>query len=54
MLLSFVLPHLPPPIPSIIVNGLKYLQIGGVFFDDVAGLLVALGFLIWFSSWVVD
>ncbi|THH30390.1 hypothetical protein EUX98_g3793 [Antrodiella citrinella] len=54
MLLSFALPHLPPPLPSIIVNGLKYLQIGSVFLDDVAGLLVAIGLLIWFASWVVD
>ncbi|KAH8101549.1 hypothetical protein BXZ70DRAFT_933823 [Cristinia sonorae] len=52
-LLSFALPYLPPPLPSLIVNGLKYMQIGSVFLDDVAGVLVAIGLLIWFSSWFV-
>lgn len=54
MLLSFALPYLPPPIPSIVVNGLKYLQIGSVFLDDIAGLLVAIGLLISLSSWFVE
>ncbi|TCD60795.1 hypothetical protein EIP91_009508 [Steccherinum ochraceum] len=53
-ILSFVLPYLPPPLPSIVINGMKYLQIGGVFLDDIAGLLVAIGLLIWFASWLVD
>ncbi|KAG6886558.1 hypothetical protein C0992_003383 [Termitomyces sp. T32_za158] len=50
-LLAFVLPHLPPPLPSIIVNGLKYLQMGSLFLDDLAGLLVGIGFIIMFSGW---
>ncbi|KAI0761161.1 hypothetical protein BD413DRAFT_591879 [Trametes elegans] len=52
MLLAFALPHLPPPLRIIITNGLKYLQIGGVFFDDISALIVGVGFLIWAASWV--
>ncbi|KAH9850581.1 hypothetical protein C2E23DRAFT_869807 [Lenzites betulinus] len=52
MLLAFALPHLPPPLPAIITNGLKYLQIGGVFFDDISALIVGMGFLVWAASWV--
>ncbi|GBE78578.1 hypothetical protein BKA93DRAFT_902562 [Sparassis latifolia] len=52
MLLAFALPHLPPPLPSIITNGMKYLQIGGIFLDDLAALLVGLGFLVWIAGWL--
>ncbi|PIL30776.1 hypothetical protein GSI_06944 [Ganoderma sinense ZZ0214-1] len=51
MLLAFALPHLPPPLPAVITNGLKYLQIGGVMLDDLAGLIVGIGFLIWVANW---
>lgn len=50
-LLAFALPHLPPPLPSLIVNGLKYLQMGSLFLDDLSGLVVGLGFIVWFSGW---
>ncbi|KAG5337486.1 hypothetical protein C0989_009522 [Termitomyces sp. Mn162] len=50
-LLAIVLPHLPPPLPSIIVNGLKYFQMGSLFLDDLAGLLVGIGFIVMFSGW---
>ncbi|KAG6899339.1 hypothetical protein C0993_011127 [Termitomyces sp. T159_Od127] len=50
-LLAFVLPHLPPPLPSVIMNGLKYLQMGSLFLDDLAGLLVGIGFVVMFSGW---
>ncbi|KAG6874132.1 hypothetical protein C0995_005548 [Termitomyces sp. Mi166 len=50
-LLTFVLPHLPPPLPSVIVNAFKYLQMGSLFLDDLAGLLVGIGFIIMFSGW---
>jgi GET complex subunit GET2 len=53
MLLALALPYLPPPFPSIILNVLKYVQIGGMFLDDVAGLLVGVGFLILFAGWSV-
>ncbi|KAI0717498.1 hypothetical protein C8T65DRAFT_640782 [Cerioporus squamosus] len=52
MLLSLALPHLPPPLPAVITNGLKYLQIGGVFLDDISALVVGIGFLIWVANWV--
>ncbi|KAF5376897.1 hypothetical protein D9615_007202 [Tricholomella constricta] len=51
-LLAIALPHLPPPLPSIIVNGLKYLQMGSLFLDDLSGLVVGLGFIVLFSGWL--
>ncbi|KAK7688122.1 hypothetical protein QCA50_008492 [Cerrena zonata] len=54
MLLSFALPHLPAPLPSIILNGLKYIQIAGVFFDDLSAVVVALGLLVWIANWVAQ
>ncbi|KAG6820135.1 hypothetical protein H0H93_005010 [Arthromyces matolae] len=51
MLLSLALPHLPPPLPSIITNALKYLQMGFLFLDDLAGVLVGLGFIVMLSGW---
>ncbi|TFY63463.1 hypothetical protein EVJ58_g3236 [Rhodofomes roseus] len=50
MLLALALPHLPPPFPSIITNGLAYLKIGSVFLDDIAGLLVGIGLFIWIAA----
>lgn len=54
MLLSLALPHLPPPLPSIILNGMKYMQIGSVFLDDVAVLLFGVGFVVWLASWFAN
>ncbi|KAF8816710.1 hypothetical protein BYT27DRAFT_7333322 [Phlegmacium glaucopus] len=51
MLLAMTLPHLPPPFPSIIINSLKYMQMGSLFLDDLAGLVVGIGFIIYFSGW---
>lgn len=42
-LVTLALPHLPPPLPQLILNGLKYLRMGGSFLDDLAGLLFGLG-----------
>jgi len=53
-LLAMVLPHLPSPLPSIITNGLKYMQMGSLFLDDLAGLIVGLGFIVYFSGWFVQ
>jgi len=53
-LLSLVLPQLPPHFGSYIMNGLKYLQMGSLFLDDLAGLLVGIGFIILFSSWITS
>lgn len=52
MLLALALPSLPHPLPAIITNGMKYLQIGGVFFDDLSALIVGIGFLIWVAGLV--
>jgi len=54
MLLALVLPHLPPPLPSIIDNSLKYMQMGSLFLDDLAGLVVGIGFIIYFSGWFLQ
>jgi len=34
------------------MNGLKYMQMGGLFLDDLAGIVVGLGFVVYFSGWV--
>lgn len=52
MLLALALPSLPPPLPALITHGMKYLQIGGVFFDDLSALIVGIGFIIWVASLV--
>ena len=49
-LLALALPHLPPPIPSVIMNVMKYMQMGSVFLDDLAGLVVGIGFIIYFAG----
>lgn len=53
MLVAVVLPHLPPPFPSIILNVLKYFQIAGLFLDDVAGLIVGVGVIVFIAGWLV-
>ncbi|KAJ4477850.1 hypothetical protein C8J55DRAFT_90027 [Lentinula edodes] len=50
MLLAMALPHLPPPFPSIIINGMKYLQLGSILLDDLAILTVGIGFFIWIAG----
>ena len=37
-----------------ILNGMKYMQIGSVFLDDIAVLLFGVGFIIWFASWFAN
>lgn len=54
MLLSLALPSLPSPLPSLILNGMKYLQIGSVFLDDIAVLLFGIGMIIWVASWFAN
>jgi len=51
MLISLALPHLPPALSTVILAGLTYLQIGGVFLDDIAGIVVGFGFIVAVSSW---
>ncbi|KAJ7431512.1 hypothetical protein B0H11DRAFT_850477 [Mycena galericulata] len=50
-LLALALPHLPPPIPSVIVHSMKYLQMGSLFLDDVAAVIVGIGLVIWLATW---
>lgn len=53
MLLAMALPHLPQPLPGLITNGLKYLQVGGMLLDDFALLLFSLGVVVWGAGWAV-
>ncbi|KAF9235856.1 hypothetical protein BU15DRAFT_89416 [Melanogaster broomeanus] len=50
-LLAFALPHLPPPLPSVITHGLWYLRMGGAFLDDLATVVFGIGMLIVIASW---
>ncbi|THV01224.1 hypothetical protein K435DRAFT_776070 [Dendrothele bispora CBS 962.96] len=49
-LLALALPHLPAPIPSIVINGMKYLQMASVFFDDFALVAFGMGILVWVAG----
>jgi hypothetical protein len=46
LLLSLALPHLPNPLPSIIMYGLGYMQLAGAILDDLAAAVVAVGLFI--------
>jgi len=50
-LLAFILPHLPPQLSTVVVSGLRYLQMGSMLLDDVAWVLVGLGFLVYIATW---
>ncbi|KIK66060.1 hypothetical protein GYMLUDRAFT_38536 [Collybiopsis luxurians FD-317 M1] len=50
MLIAMALPHLPSPFPSLIINGMKYLQIASILLDDLAILAVGIGFFIWIAG----
>lgn len=52
MLLSLALPQLPKPLPSVILTGMKYMQIGGAFLDDLAALIFGLGMIVWVATWL--
>ncbi|TFK47917.1 hypothetical protein OE88DRAFT_1664876 [Heliocybe sulcata] len=52
MLLAMALPQLPKPLPAIILNGMKYMQLGGAMLDDLAALVFALGMIVWVASWL--
>jgi hypothetical protein len=52
-LLAIVLPHLPPPIPSVIITGMKYLKMVGMVLDDLSVFIFALGVVVWFSGWAL-
>lgn len=52
MLVALALPHLPSPIPFLVTNGLKYSQMLGAIRDDIAGVVVAFGFIVWIAGMV--
>ncbi|KZW00697.1 hypothetical protein EXIGLDRAFT_738682 [Exidia glandulosa HHB12029] len=52
-IVSFALPHLPPPIPSLILNGARYYTMLGMLLDDIAALVFALGVVVWFHGFGV-
>jgi hypothetical protein len=54
MLVNLALPSLPTPIPTLITSGLKYAQIFSVLMDDIAGLVVAIGFVVWASGFMTS
>ncbi|KAI0044060.1 hypothetical protein FA95DRAFT_1583899 [Auriscalpium vulgare] len=46
MLLMLALPHLPKPLPFVIMTALKYFQMAGAIFDDLAAAIVAFGLFV--------
>jgi hypothetical protein len=46
LLLSLALPHLPKPLPSIIMHGFGYMQLAGAILDDLAAAVVGVGLFI--------
>jgi len=50
LLLTLALPYLPKPLPSIIMYGLRYLQLLGTLVDDLATAVVAMGLFIAVSN----
>ncbi|KAG1741785.1 uncharacterized protein EDB91DRAFT_1222103 [Suillus paluster] len=50
-LLALALPHLPPPFPSIITNGLRYIQMGGAILDDLSAIVFGIGMVILIAGW---
>ena len=56
-LLSLALLYLPKPLPSILLYCSKYLQLAGIFADDLAAVVVAIGLFVaassFYESWSV-
>jgi GET complex subunit GET2 len=50
MLVSMVVPHLPPPFPALVTNGFHYVRMTQVLLDDLAVFVVTVGFIIWAAS----
>lgn len=46
LLLTLAIPYLPKPLPSILMYGLRYLQLIGTLADDLAAAVVAMGLFI--------
>jgi len=50
LVLTLTLPYLPKPLPSMIIYGLKYLQLFGMLVDGLAAAVVAMGLFVAASS----
>ncbi|KIY73273.1 hypothetical protein CYLTODRAFT_417236 [Cylindrobasidium torrendii FP15055 ss-10] len=50
-LLSMAMPVLPPTLSTIVVHGYKYIGLFSMLLDDIAALLVGIGFFVWISTW---
>jgi len=46
-ILGMIIPNLPPPFPSLVSTGLKYVRMGGAILDDLCVLLFAVGVVVW-------
>lgn len=52
--LSLVLSQLPQRISTVVLSILRYVQLGAMFLDDVACLVVALGFLVYIATLIIS
>jgi len=52
-LLTFILPHLPQQVSSSVLSALRYLQMLSMLLDDIAWLVVAMGFLVLIATKIV-
>ncbi|KAI6107388.1 hypothetical protein EDD16DRAFT_1729438 [Pisolithus croceorrhizus] len=53
-LLALAINHLPPPISSLIMDVLRYLQLGNSFVDDVALIVFGIGVVVVAAGWVTS
>ncbi|KAG9310382.1 hypothetical protein JVU11DRAFT_9517 [Chiua virens] len=53
-LVSLALPHLPSPLPSLIMHTLRYFRMGGAFLNDIAAIVFGIGVIILVTSWFTD
>lgn len=49
-ILGMVIPHLPQPLPSVIMHSMKYLKLGGALLDDLSIVIFIFGATVWLSS----
>ncbi|KAG8732460.1 hypothetical protein FRC12_019263 [Ceratobasidium sp. 428] len=49
-LLGMAIPHLPKPLPSVIMHSMKYLKLGGALLDDLSIVIFIFGVTIWLAS----
>ncbi|KAI5992884.1 hypothetical protein EDD15DRAFT_2167757 [Pisolithus albus] len=51
-LLALAINHLPPPVPSLIMDVLRYLQMVNSFVDDIALIVFGIGVVVVAAGWV--